>query len=171
MGDNTAPNASQPLAPSGVHDSFINPNLLVPPLSTIFLGPQPHSDLSQATINDLSNTPPLDGSVTPMSGDQATASVRDQQTMLTMHVIPPTLGDNIVGAASSGGTTDAEPSTPTAGQQTAMVNAALIAGYDDLEVVPVRLVDVTNLSTQQILDGWDKSRSCTVNWINHWNQY
>lgn len=52
-----------------------------------------------------------------------------------------------------------------------MVNAALIAGYDDLKVVLVRLVDVTNLNTQQILDGWDKSCSCTVNGINHWNQY
>ena len=52
-----------------------------------------------------------------------------------------------------------------------MVNAVLTAGYDDLEAVLVRLVEETNLTTLQILDGWHKSRSCTVNGINHWNHY
>ena len=53
----------------------------------------------------------------------------------------------------------------------AVVNAGLTAGYDDLEVVLVRLVKETNLTMLQILDGWHKSRSCTVNGINHWNHY
>ena len=53
----------------------------------------------------------------------------------------------------------------------AIVNTTLSAGYDELEAILMRLVERTNLPTQQILDGWHKSRSCTVSGINHWNQY
>ncbi|KAF8120235.1 hypothetical protein EV363DRAFT_1070768, partial [Boletus edulis] len=59
----------------------------------------------------------------------------------------------------------------TSGRRTAVVNASLSAGYDELEAVLTKLVEQTNLSAQQILDGWHKSRSRPVSGTNHWNQY
>ncbi|KAI9453753.1 hypothetical protein HD554DRAFT_2179297, partial [Boletus coccyginus] len=148
--DDPNPRASSPVTPS----------------SAIFLGPQTANNHS--TPDDLSDTLTLSGPVTVSPNDLATCS--DLQIVPTTCVIPPTPvpGENTTG---DGSPTNVDPSTPTSGRRTAAVNAILMAGYDELEAVLIRLIEQTNLTTQQILDGWHKSRSRAVNSINHWNQY
>ena len=64
-----------------------------------------------------------------------------------------------------------EPVTPTAGRRTTLINAILEQGYNDLEIILTQLVDKTSLTTQQIMDGWHKSKGRVINGTNHWNLY
>ncbi|KIJ65252.1 hypothetical protein HYDPIDRAFT_27972, partial [Hydnomerulius pinastri MD-312] len=63
------------------------------------------------------------------------------------------------------------PSTPTSGRQSAQVNRTLAVGYEQLEAVLTELIDKTSPSTQQIAEGWHKSRGRVINGTNHWNLY
>jgi len=64
-----------------------------------------------------------------------------------------------------------EPSSPTAGRRTAVINSILDEGYNDLELILTQLVNKTALTPQQIMDGWHKSKGRVINGINHWNLY
>ncbi|KAG6369351.1 hypothetical protein JVT61DRAFT_14993 [Boletus reticuloceps] len=120
------------------------------------------------TPNDLLDTLALSGPMTVPSNDCATCN--DLQMVPTRCIIPltPAPGQNTTG---NSGPAIVNPLTPTSGQQTAAVNAILTAGYDELKAILIQLIKQTNLTMQQILDGWHKSRSHTVNSINHWNHY
>ncbi|KAI9573729.1 hypothetical protein HD554DRAFT_2167298 [Boletus coccyginus] len=111
----------------------------VTPSSAIFLGPQTANNHS--TPNNLSDTLTLSGPVMVSLNDLATCS--NLQIVPTTCVIPP---------------------TPVSGENTtAAVNAILMAGYNELKAILIRLIEQTNLTMQQILDGWHKSRSCAIN--------
>jgi hypothetical protein len=78
---------------------------------------------------------------------------------------------NTDGGASSIIVNADDPSTPTSGRRTTTVNSTLAAGYNQLEVILSKLIEETSLTTQQVLEGWHKSRGRTVNGTNHWNLY
>ena len=157
--------------PSAISNSNASPGS--PPFTTIFLGPQPQNDPSILANSSIALTLSTSNAVVATPQDPATCNV--SQIMPTMCVIPPTPlpGENVIGHTSSSGINRAasEPSTPTSGQRMTIVNATLSAGYDELEAILITLVEQTNLPMQQILDGWHKSRLCTISGINHWNQY
>ena len=167
MGEVTKGNLLQLPVSSATDDANTAPS----PSSAIFMGSWPPNSYYSTPANSASDTLTLSGPVTVPLNDPAMCS--DLQMVPTMHVIPPTPipGQNTIDNALSSSPTSAGPSTPTSGRRTAVINAILMAGYDELKAVLIRLIEQTNLTVQQVLDGWHKSRSRTINGINHWNQY
>ena len=64
-----------------------------------------------------------------------------------------------------------EPSTPTSGRRTALVNKILSDGYEQLENTLTTIISQTSLTAQQVLDGWYKTHSHVIYSTNRWNSY